>query len=169
MSEFNKKYREIINDIEKNLSNKEDLEYVKSKMADMSILFLDIIDRMSQINDAKVNHMIERQSELERKLANIEESINGIESDIYAEDGYEFEIACPYCNYEFSCEFNNENEIKEQIECPECHNMIELDWDEEEACAGNCSHCKTECSLAEEDEEYDNNSELKENDEEDDM
>ena len=51
-----------------------------------------------------------------------------------------------------------EDELKEEIECPECHNIIELDWDEEEGCGGCCSSCGI-CD--EEDEE--------ENDENDDM
>ena len=50
-----------------------------------------------------------------------------------------------------------EDELKEEIECPECHNIIELDWDEED-CGGCCSSCGI-CD--EEDEE--------ENDEDDDM
>ena len=44
------------------------------------------------------------------------------------------------------------------IQCPECHNTIELDWnccdeEEEEGCSGHCSHCSSEC-VAEDEEEY---------------
>ena len=31
-------------------------------------------------------------------------------------------------------------EFMDEIECPECHNLIELDWNEEE-CGGCCSGC----------------------------
>lgn len=48
----------------------------------------------------------------------------------------------------------------------ECHNVIELDWNEDE-CTQGCSHCKSSC-LREEEEEY-NNKENNENSDEDDM
>ena len=37
----------------------------------------------------------------------------------------------------FPLEYDEENT---EIECPECHNIIELDWNEEE-CGGCCSGC----------------------------
>ena len=40
-------------------------------------------------------------------------------------DNFDFEITCPYCNYEF---FVDIDENKTEIECPECKNTIELDW-----------------------------------------
>ena len=37
-------------------------------------------------------------------------------------------------------EIEQKTEDEKQIECPECHNIIELDWNEEE-CGGCCSGC----------------------------
>ncbi len=34
-----------------------------------------------------------------------------------------------------------DSEINEEVECPECHNVIELDWNEGE-CSHECSDCK---------------------------
>jgi len=65
--------------------------------------------------------------------------------DIY-DDGndMDFAIICPYCNYEFDAEIDEQfNEIK----CPECGNTIELDWngnpddDSDNGCHGGCSGC----------------------------
>ena len=69
-----------------------------------------------------------------------------------------------YCNYQFIADVDSE--INEEIECPECHNVIELDWNEDE-CTQGCSHCKSSC-LREEEEEY-NNKEDNENSDEEDM
>ena len=44
---------------------------------------------------------------------------------------------------------------KDEIECPECHNVIELDWNEEH-CSGSCSHCMENC-VQEDDETYNTN------------
>ena len=62
-----------------------------------------------------------------------------------------------------------EDELKEEIRCPECHNIIELDWDEddeEEGCSGCCSSCHghDECEEDDEDEKDDDKK-----DEDDDM
>lgn len=43
-----------------------------------------------------------------------------------------------HCNNEFVADINSEENT--EIECPECHNIIELDWNEEE-CGGCCSGC----------------------------
>ena len=58
---------------------------------------------------------------------------------------FDFEIVCPYCNYEFVIDVD---ENKTEIECPECNNLIELDWsgdvdDEPSAggCLGDCHGC----------------------------
>ena len=64
-----------------------------------------------------------------------------------------------------------EDESKEEIQCPECHNAIELDWnmEEEGGCSGSCSHCAG--CVAEDDEEYklDDDEENNNEDEDEDM
>mgnify|MGYP007042768822 CR=1 FL=1 len=95
--------------------------------------------------------------------------INEIETDIYeVEDennNFDFEIVCPYCDYEFTTSIEGRTEIV----CPKCNNVIELDWnddDEDDCCAGHCHSCHG-CG----EEEYDDNDddEYEENDEDDDM
>ena len=37
---------------------------------------------------------------------------------------------------------DNIEHMKKEVECPECHNTIELDWNEEdEECMGDCHGC----------------------------
>ena len=50
--------------------------------------------------------------------------LRNISNDIY-EDEDDFEIVCPYCNFEFIADID---ESKTEIICPECENVIELDW-----------------------------------------
>lgn len=100
--------------------------------------------------------------------------MNKIEKELYItdedNDNYDFEIVCPYCNCEFEIELK---ELNQDVKCPECHNVIELDWNEEESsCHGDCSCCHGECD---EDEAEDDDSEgflevnLEDKDEDDDM
>ena len=66
--------------------------------------------------------------------------------DVVLEEVDDFEIVCPYCNYEFVIDVD---ENKTEVECPECQNVIELDWtgdiDGEDndlgECMGNCHGC----------------------------
>ncbi len=79
----------------------------------------------------------------------MQQVIDNIEKDIYSEDGFDFEIVCPYCDYEFIIDLD---ENKTEIECPECQNIIELDWtgdideenqnqDKQHGCNGSCHGC----------------------------
>ena len=87
--------------------------------------------------------MEKRQEEIEAKIMKMQGVLDNIEKDIYSEDGFDFEIICPYCNYEF---FIDMDENKTEVQCPECDNVIELDWsgDTEEnhdSCSGSCHGC----------------------------
>lgn len=160
MSEINGKYKHILEDLENNIKNPQELEFVKEKFTDLSMLFIDMIDRITKLTDSKIQELETKQQEIANRINSVQAIVDGIESDIYEDDeNYEFEIVCPYCNYEFTADIQDES--KDEIQCPECHNTIELDWncDEElEGCSGHCSHCESGC-VEEDYEEYtpDNN------------
>lgn len=84
----------------------------------------------------------ENQKVMTDKMSKMQQVIDHIESDIYAEDGFDFEIVCPYCEHEFVIDAD---ESKDEIECPECKNIIELDWsgdlEEYDECSGHCHGC----------------------------
>ena len=70
--------------------------------------------------------------------------VDEIEGDIYEdEDSYEFEIVCPYCNYQFETEFD---ENQKEVKCPECNNVIELDWSCDDDCEDHCGDGCDSCS-----------------------
>ena len=64
-----------------------------------------------------------------------------------------------------------EDELKEEIECPECHNKIELDWDgeDDDCCSGGCCGCghHDECGCDEDEEDSDTDSEEKDDNDDD--
>ena len=108
----------------------------------------DIIDRMSEIVEDKVFNIEKGQKNIESRLTKIQNVIDSIESDIY-EENIETEIVCPYCNSEFLAVIVDDEE--NEIECPDCHNIIELDMnadsssDNHKTCAGGCQ-CSGSCS-----------------------
>ena len=156
MAEFSEKYSKIIKDIEKSISDEKEREIVLKKVSELSFMYMDVIDRISNVNSERMDDIEKHQDKLDEKIGKVKDTVDLIKKDIYEDEDYDFEIVCPYCNHEFVADV--EDELKEEIECPECHNIIELDWDEEEGCGGCCSSCGI-CD--EEDEE--------ENDEDDDM
>ena len=154
MSDIKGKYKKILEDLEKHIKDPEDLLYTKEKFMELSLIFMDIIDRLTALTDARIKEVEERQAEINEKINSVQSMVDEIEGDIYEdEEDYEFEIICPYCNYEFTTDI--EDGEKEEVKCPNCHNIIELDWnnDEEFSCGGNCSHCHEE-QVAEDSKEY---------------
>lgn len=171
MSEINGRYKQIIEELENNIQDPKQLEFVKGKFSDLSMLFIDIIDRLTSLTDSRIKEIESRQQEIITRINSVQSVVDGIENDIYEDDeNYEFEIVCPYCNYEFTTDIEDEN--KNKIQCPECHNTIELDWNQEEmeTCSGSCSHCATPC-VAEDEEKYNvsNKNEEEQKDEDEDM
>ncbi len=142
MAKLREEYNNFLKDIEKNLKNKEDLEYVKVRFS----MFVDkVIDEMDMLIDYKTQTMKEleeKQKEIDEKMNKMQQIIDNIEKDIYSDEGFDFEIICPYCDNQFVIEVD---EDKTEVECPVCNNIIELDWsgdvEEDSNCNGSCSGC----------------------------
>lgn len=143
MTDFSKKFQGIIDDIERNIKDKKELEYVNKKITEVSLLHLSVIDELANVIKNKIDNIEKKQNSIEAKVNKIESSITGIEKDMY-DDSFEFEIVCPYCNTEFVADVESKTDIK----CPECQNTIELDWnggEEASHCSGHCSRCSSRC------------------------
>ncbi len=143
MAELSKRFQEIMNDIQKNIKDEKELEYVNKKITELSMLYVESMEQMASILKDKIENVEKSQKSIEAKLNTMQSSITGIENDIY-EEGYDFEIICPYCNTEFVADIESKNEIK----CPECQNTIELDWtggEEQNQCSGHCTSCNSRC------------------------
>ncbi len=145
MGTIKTEYKSFLDDIEKNIKNKEDLEYIKKRFSSFLDVMLDQIDYIMDYKKEEINNLEKTQKVIEEKMSKMQQVIDNIEKDIY-DEGFDFEITCPYCNYEF---FIDVDENKTEVQCPECRNMIELDWsgdvddnpDEENNCNGDCHGC----------------------------
>ena len=137
-------YKSFLDDIEKNIKNKEDLEYIKKRFASFLDVMLDQIDNIMDYKKEEIDRLEKTQKQIEEKMSKMQQVIDNIEKDIY-DEGFDFEITCPYCNYEF---FIDVDENRTEVECPECKNMIELDWSgdiddnsDSDVCNGDCHGC----------------------------
>lgn len=140
MADLQERLKSVVEELENKIENKDTLEFVKTQIYNLSLIFLDEIDRVSEMNMKKMDALAEKYREINDRVEGIEDSVKHIENDIYMEcdEGEEFdmEIVCPYCNNEFVADFSEE--LKDEITCPECNNIIELDWNKEEHSCGCC-------------------------------
>lgn len=121
--DINEKFEKLMKDLQENIENPKDLEYINKKLS---------------------RTILEVLTQLDERTLNLERKIEKIENELFIPDDENeyFEIACPYCNYEFEVELD---ELKTEVFCPECNNEIELDWNEDD-CHGDCSCCHGDCA-----------------------
>ncbi len=145
MSDLKSRYQQILKELENNIQDENERNFVITKFQELSVIFMDIIDRLTYVTDLRVKEVEEKQKEVENKLDSIQKAVDGIENDIYEDDeSYEFEITCPYCNHDFVADINSDTNT--EVECPECHNVIELDWNaDEDEYENDCPHCNHDC------------------------
>lgn len=174
MIEPKDKFAKILSDLENEIKDPHDLEIAKNKLLEVSLMFIDITNRAMD-NSNQYDMLAKKIDTMQKSLKRIEEDIyidedEDNEDDEYnlgnqmhdnemnLDDEFEFEIQCPYCNYEFVV--GQDADLKDEIECPKCHKEIELDWDD--YCDGECDHCASLCYNADlenqvEDEKYSEN------------
>ena len=171
MAEMKEEFHKFLDDLDKNVKYQDDLIYVKARTTVFMNAVLDYVDYILKYKENQINAIEQIQSQLEKKMNGIQEDIAEIQQDIYIEDmddlteeqiaelqemnsfkephdeDYDTEIVCPYCESEFLVDLSQE---LNEVQCPECNNIIELDWtgnEEEEpknnsGCgAGHCSQC----------------------------
>ena len=114
------KFKEVIASIEKKIKNEDDLEFVKKQITELTMSYLNELQKLEQIYDLKVANCSERIDDLEKSLDEVKEKIDNEEIDVEP-------ITCPYCNSKFLIEFDKR---QREIKCPDCQNIIELDWEE---------------------------------------
>ena len=103
MLNFKKKIQEIMKEIDENISNEKEREFVNKKIVELSMLHIDFVNDMNEAIKNKMDLLENNQIEIQNKIDRIQTSIAGIENDIY-EEGFDFEIVCPYCNNEFTAD-----------------------------------------------------------------
>lgn len=143
-------FNTITKDLDKNIKDEKLLLYVKTKMMELLTSCIDTMDNVIELGN--------KQASIDMMLTKIMHKIERMEEDIYIDmdddeddcdcdcgscdkmhdNDYEFEIVCPYCGEEFIVD--EEAQESDEIECPNCQNVIELDWDDS-SCNGSCEGC----------------------------
>ena len=82
MSDLTKRFQKIMKDIENNISDEKQFEYINKKIAEISMLHMDIIDEMANIIKNKIEN--------KKNISNI--YINTVESEEYIEVEVIYEV-----------------------------------------------------------------------------
>lgn len=120
---LNHKFKEVIKNLEGNIESKKDLLYAKMQITELTMEYLDEIENLESVYKQKI-------AMFEDRLAGLEFAMQKLDNEIFQEEDEEEEtdlepIKCPYCNTNFFIEFDSS---KKEIKCPDCKNIIELDW-----------------------------------------
>lgn len=139
MENIGEEFRKILNDLEENLKDNPDLDYIKSEFNNLAMVFFTEIDSLKKLYEQRIETMLDRQSYFDEKISNLEELTKIIEKEMPSEeddimliediddDSEECEIQCPYCGEVFIL---LTDEIEKEVNCPFCSNTIELDLKE---------------------------------------
>ena len=116
---LDKRYNEVIEELNKNMESESDSQYAKMVITELTLMYLDEVNKLEKAYEKKIQLC-------NLRLAELEQRIEGLENDIfYEEDDGSICISCPYCNADIILDSSTP---EDEIECPECKNMIELDW-----------------------------------------
>ena len=144
LENLKKEMIDYVSELSKNINNTDDKLYVLEKTNELIDIVLKETEKIMNYKEDRINEILKKQEEEEKKLELLKEKIDMVYEDIYEESDDNFEITCPYCGTEFEEIIDEVSD--EVIICPECGNQIELDWDgnpndDEKGCSGNCGNC----------------------------
>ena len=104
---------------------KNNLELAKSLFAELGLAYIDEVSKMSETYNSKIIELEERVSSLEEAIRIDFDDENELDEDMQV--NISENIKCPYCGADFLVEYDETNH---ETLCPECNNLIELDWGE---------------------------------------
>lgn len=139
LDDLKNEMKEFLSDIDNNVKDSKENSFIKERTLKLFDVFENEINKIMNFKEDRINAIIKKQEEEEKIVNELKQRIENIYQDIYDEE--DFSVTCPYCNNEFDADIG---EDLSEIRCPECDNIIELDWDgnpndeSEDNCGGNC-------------------------------
>ena len=91
MGTIKNEYKSFLDDVEKNIKSKEDLEYVKKRFTSFLDVMLDQIDNIMDDKKEALEQLENRQKEIEEKMSKMQKLLDNIEKDIYSDGEFDFE------------------------------------------------------------------------------
>ena len=86
MSNLNVKFKKILDDLEKNIQNKEDLEYIKVQIFNLYNMFFDEINRMEEMSATRTETLAQSQAVLQERVDKLENQLKSMEKELYIDE-----------------------------------------------------------------------------------
>ena len=128
MSKLDDTYKKIIETLEKNIKDKESLNLAKEQNDNVVKDVFETYDTILEKYEEDIHNLVQINVEYEKRIDDLDKRLKSIEKLIEMED-YDIFVCCPYCGFEFQTEYNEEIE---EIPCPECGKLIEIDWSDDD-------------------------------------
>ena len=84
MGSLKNEYKSFLDDIEKNIKDKEDLNYIKQRFVKFMDAVLEEMDYISSYKTEQIEALEKSQKEVQEKLAKMQTVLDNIEKDIYS-------------------------------------------------------------------------------------
>lgn len=129
MSELEKQYQKMIETLENTIKDKKELDEAKKQLDDIVAIVVDDCANVLDKYDEKIEAIETKNRNYENRIEALEEKIKYFEKMIEIED-YDFFITCPYCGFEFQTDYD---EDIDEICCPECSQVFDIEWNDEDS------------------------------------
>ena len=71
----NDAYRKMIQEVDEHITDPQDAEFAKNQMYQLSMMFIDELQAMSEQYEDRINALAQNQNELEEKIKKIEKKV----------------------------------------------------------------------------------------------
>lgn len=127
MSNLEEQYQKMIETLENTIKDEKELTKAKEQLDDIVSIVVDDCSLILEKYDEKIGNIENRNKDYEIRIQALEERLKQFEQMVELED-YDFFITCPYCNFEFQTDYDDE---VTEVCCPECGQIFDVDWDED--------------------------------------
>lgn len=132
MSDLKKEVMDNIVEIKNTISNKEEAEKVLTN-----------IDKIIDAFSTQLLEIAKRQTKLEERTEEVFELLSNIEEEMVQSMMMDFTAECPYCGEDVAEAIPEDGS---DFECPNCHNIIELEMMFDACgCGCDCDDCDGDC------------------------
>ena len=118
----------MIETLENTIKDEKKLKKAKEQLDDIVSIVVDDCSHILDKYDEKIMDIESKNRDYEMRIQALEERLRQFEQMVELED-YDFFITCPYCNFEFQTDYDDE---VTEVCCPECGQIFDVDWEDDE-------------------------------------
>lgn len=128
MSNLEEQYQKMIETLENTIKDEKKLKKAKEQLDDIVSIVVDDCSLILDKYDEKIMDIENKNRDYEMRIQSLEDRLRQFEQMVELED-YDFFITCPYCNFEFQTDYDDE---VTEVCCPECGQIFDVDWEDDE-------------------------------------